>query len=499
MNLADDNATIAMSQTIKKEEDAAAAAAADASSTVVASDALEYILHQPTAAVPPAPAQQEDSNSSLDTNSLMFDLHELLKRDPTLSSLNPVKEDPDLALDNAVALGVGMPIPQAAGGVANHRSPLNLPGQVTAGFAGDLDGGSGAGSSAPHGAFGGSSVGSNVTASPLLASPPPAGTPVFAATVSGAPGLQMQFQQQQQQQVATAIPPHIQSIRHPVPIQSMDTTPPPNVIVAGGGGVSGSLPTAADLDLDLNLDSNDYFTNAASRNVSLCPQFTQQQQKKLRQQQQQQQSMAGSAPSFGGVAGTTIKTEPGLSPQQQQVQMGVGMGPTSNTGAHFLQADDSLVFSTTSFSAQTGGAAFTTTSGGQAAIAAAAAAGVGGVKDPLSSSVPASIFQNSPLSDILADLSPAGAGAGIPPNPPTSVSPNLPGSSPSHAGPERHSTLQKLLLSKNKESAVSATVTSGAAGGHRPSPVRSPENRKTLDKMKSSLSASNPLLCQQVR
>jgi hypothetical protein len=32
----------------------------------------------------------------------------------------------------------------------------------------------------------------------------------------------------------------------------------------------------------------------------------------------------------------------------------------------------------------------------------------------------------------------------------------------------------------------------------RPSPVRSPENRKTLERIRSSLSASNPLLSQQL-
>ncbi len=68
-----------------------------------------------------------------------------------------------------------------------------------------------------------------------------------------------------------------------------------------------------------------------------------------------------------------------------------------------------------------------------------------------------------------------------PVTPPSSVSPNPPGVSPSLAGPERHQTLHKLLMRKE-----------------RPSPVRSPENRKTLDQMKSSLSASNPLLCQQL-
>ena len=65
------------------------------------------------------------------------------------------------------------------------------------------------------------------------------------------------------------------------------------------------------------------------------------------------------------------------------------------------------------------------------------------------------------------------------------------GLSPSQAGPDRshgaNSTLHKLLLTKRNDPV-----------GSRPSPVRSPENKKTLEKLKSSLSASNPLLSQQL-
>lgn len=109
----------------------------------------------------------------------------------------------------------------------------------------------------------------------------------------------------------------------------------------------------------------------------------------------------------------------------------------------------------------------------------------------LSSSVPATLFSNiSPLSDILTDLSSssvstAGGSAGTPP---TAVSPNLPSNSPSQAGPTRHSTLHKLLMRKDPVMS-------------RPPPVRSPEGTrptKTLGRMRSSLSASNPLLSQQL-
>ena len=354
-----------MSQTIKQE----------GGSPSMASDALDYI-------VPPS----EDSNS-LDPNTLLFDLNELLKKDPTLSSLDPAKIETDHILDNSVG---GMPIPL---GLNNKRSPLHMPGQVTAGFAGDIDdtasslGAGAAGSVGAHGAFG-SSVGSNVTASPLLASPPPAGTPIFTGAIvrniQGVPVVPMQVQQQSQQPtVATAIPPHIQNIKHPLPLQSMDTTPPPNTTIVSG---------TADLNLDLDCNNEGYFTNAASRNVSLCPED--QQQQKLRQQQQQ------------ALAGLAIKQEPGLGQQQSQQQLTRGVGPTSNTTAHFLNTEDSLLFSSTSFGGQSGGATFTSPSisGGSAIVGPAS-------KDILSSSVPATIL-NSPLSDILADLSPSGAGAG---------------------------------------------------------------------------------------
>lgn len=113
----------------------------------------------------------------------------------------------------------------------------------------------------------------------------------------------------------------------------------------------------------------------------------------------------------------------------------------------------------------------------------------------LSSSVPAvgatsiTTYNTSPLSDILTDLSSTTSNStgGA-----QSVSPNLPSHSPSQAGPTRASTLHKLLMRKDQ-----ATRT-------RPSPVRSPDGSimrgttKTLGAIRNSLSASNPLLSQQL-
>lgn len=89
--------------------------------------------------------------------------------------------------------------------------------------------------------------------------------------------------------------------------------------------------------------------------------------------------------------------------------------------------------------------------------------GVGGSKDLLSSSVPATLLSSagaSPLSDILTDLS----------TPPSAQS-------PSQAGPQRHSTLHKLLMRKEVM---------------RPVPqARSPDNRKTLDRMRTRYSQTS--------
>lgn len=108
--------------------------------------------------------------------------------------------------------------------------------------------------------------------------------------------------------------------------------------------------------------------------------------------------------------------------------------------------------------------------GSGAGASSSSSLGVGGSKDLLSSSVPATLLSSSvsPLSDILTDLSSPS---------------NAPAQSPSQAGPQRHSTLHKLLMRKETMRPVP--------------PARSPDSRKTLDRIKTSLSSSNPLLNQQ--
>ena len=97
-------------------------------------------------------------------------------------------------------------------------------------------------------------------------------------------------------------------------------------------------------------------------------------------------------------------------------------------------------------------------------------------------------FSSHIIQDILNELPPT--------SPPEASTGGGGGLSPSQAGPDRshgaNSTLHKLLLTKRNDPV--------GMKGSRPSPVRSPEQNKnkTLEKLKSSLSASNPLLSQQL-
>jgi len=448
----------------------------------------------------------DEDSSSLDTNALLFDLTELLKRDPTLSSLNPVKDEP---IDETETMShSGLPIP---GKFADHIQPQQM-NQEQMGTAASSLGAFGTGSS---------SLGSsNVTASPLLASPPTAGmlyTNAVTANVSTTilliviiastrMNLKCSSYSKHTKVPMTAYFPlqtphntpvcvddlashHLQKIRHPVQVQrrqehqkmDMDTTPPPNVTFESGSGASSTGVRSLLEDFDLN----DYFTSDKAKNVSLHPHSAHASGGGNTPQSLQRQR-SNTMPS----GRTHIKTE--------HVQADI---PT------FLQADDNLIFSSTSFSSQSGGAAFATS-------AASAATGPASSSTPsasgsvpssaashlLSSSVPGggtngSVFHNSPLSDILNDLSMPSTPATVAQAGASPIHDNLAGSSPSNAGPERHSTLHKLLLRKDP-------VLVG-----RPSPVRSPESRgsggsgsgvKTLDKIRSSLSASNPLLAQQL-
>ena len=190
---------------------------------------------------------------------------------------------------------------------------------------------------------------------------------------------------------------------------------------------------------------------------------------------------------------------------------------------NFWQAStDELLFGTPTAGSSNSKDLFSTSAPGQAPAL-----------QQLSSSVP--LIAN-PLSDILTELNPGAAtnadtttcatastktttlllkpNATSPP-PPLSVqvvpssaavaaaAVNQVNVSPSQVGPTRHSTLHRLLMQRGKSDVAAAQAAAAAAqqgpgvgGGvtvtkSRPSPVRSPEARKTLDQMRNSLSLSS--------
>ncbi len=377
-------------------------------------------------------ATNDDSVSndimSGDTNSLIVDLNDLLKRDPTLSSLSGTSfavDVEDATSGNATTLGL-----YGGGGGS---------GGMTASQGMDIPN--------SRGHMAGAVVVPNNT--PTAAA---TWTPTAAASIASKPvsmikmetdlggGLQQQpqliqtttlsFPQQQQQQQQHQQPfqqgqhqPTLAALNHPI---KMDTH---------------------DLDID---DIDALFMKNSSPNVSFGvgepkPQLASRDVKPI-------------------IASSSNATGVGI----------VNTAPaTTNFNLNFWQADDP---------------GFSGTSNPWSTLNASA----------LSSSVPSTSYNISPLSDILSDLSTSTT------NTSASVSPNLPAHSPSQAGPTRHSTLHKLLMRKDPVMS-------------RPSPVRSPEGGgagvtmpgaamaaqgsrpvKTLNRMRNSLSASNPILSQQL-
>ena len=190
---------------------------------------------------------------------------------------------------------------------------------------------------------------------------------------------------------------------------------------------------------------------------------------------------------------------------------------------NFWQAStDELLFGTPTGSSNPSKDLFSTSAPGQAPAL-----------QQLSSSVP--LIAN-PLSDILTELNPGAEtttcatastktttlllkpNATSPPPLSVQVVPSPGGAaaasavnqvnvSPSQVGPTRHSTLHRLLMQRGKSDVAAAQAAAQAAaaaaqqgpgvgGGvtatkSRPSPVRSPEARKTLDQMRNSLSLSS--------
>lgn len=378
----------------------------------------------------------ENENSlDFDTNSLMFDLNELLKRDPDLTSLQPVKEESNYFNSSA------LPIPP-------KRSPLHNP-MLEQGLFSELDDVLATSVSSPtSGNTFGSSVGSNVSPALTSTSPSlyaPTSTPTFGFS-GPVPNV--------------TIPRNSSLVKMECDFDQGDEHSQPTLTMLNSGDMSENSLLKLELN-DLDVDFNQYFINDSSRDVSFgAPPYTSTSQSK--------NILRPSTSTTRDVGSKPISSSIGVASSQT----------TSSQGSSFIQGnDDQFPFATSSYSSQSGGTSF-------------------GSKDLLSSSVPANIFQNSPLSDILSDFtSSCGTNTSQATSSSTrvspSVSPHLPSHSPSHAGPERthHSQLHKLLLRRDHPV------------GTRPSPVRSPESRQqkaTLERIRTNLSASNPLLTQQL-
>lgn len=392
-----------------------------------------------------------------DANSLMFDLTELLKRDPTLSTLQTsVKDEPAGSGATATASGNvllgsssisnAMPIP------SHRRDLIGDPSDVISTSTSDLDGVHTASSSVPP--FG-SSVGSAVSPLALSSNSPslyaPASTPVIPP-----PNVTVPVASLGMPRVSSAVKMETDDMgefdQQPTLAQLNASPVPPSAGILSSSSANDDL---LKLELnDLDVDLNQYFINDSSRNVSFGA-----------------AAAYNSNPTHTGIRGKSVSFSSGTKPANLGAASRITQ-PLSAVHSGFLHQDDSMLFSSSSVANQSGGSTFI------------------GAKDLLSSSVPASIFHNSPLSDILTDLpSTSGSSSVVGLNSP-SVSPGLAGNSPSQAGPERnhHTQLHKLLLRKDPVGVAS-----------RPSPVRSPENRKTtLDKIRNNLSASNPMLTQQL-
>ena len=363
------------------------------------------------------------------SNSLMTDLNELIKRDPVFSDTLNTKDLGQGFIMNNVS-NSGVPIPQ----MDNNRQSVDLSA---------LSGPTTNASSFGQQPFG-SSLGSNPALSPLNASSPSMFTPTPLATVNE---ITTDISMGQDQQIKT---------------ESNDLFDLNN--------------SEMQISSDLKFEDFDVFTNSTSKDVSLGAAFP------SSSSGMKLTSTVNSIPMNTTVTHNVVnpqlvtQQQPGIiqQPNLILVQQPVSLPTTvvQSAACSGLFQTEEMLFNTSSVALGSGGATF-------------------GTKDMLSSSVPAnnaSIFNNSPLSDILNDLStPSGSQQQQqtlvqlqqPQRSPT-VSPNLPSHSPSHAGPDRHhSTLHKLLARKDPVS--------------RPSPVRSPEGRnlKTLERMRNSLSASH--------
>ena len=456
-----------------------------------ATEALEYILEETKPNIQNSNFEVHSPN--MDDNSLLLDLNELLRRDPEFSVLEDTKP---ISPPQFISSGTNIEAMNAANISIINRPGVAIPGSkqtsysiptatIVSGQAGNTTGGGGLLQNRLNMGVGGS-IGSSVassnertafdhgslgTISPSFFPSNPNHNP--APVVSNF--------------ASNAFGPTLAQLNSPT-----ENEIPSGLLTSTQNGIKMEIN-----DIDV-IDDLDLFLSSQSANVSLAQPDIKPNIQEITRQQQARHPVS--------LQNYQIKQETELSPDRleggNRTTMLQNVNVTPLTNMNFWQAStDELIFGASSIRSPLD------SSGG------AANSGIAS----LSSSVPVEIFTNvnSPLSGIPTELSPpSGNTSSLQPNSPlslrgmspsigTSVSPNgfIIGSStignallspntqtPSNAGPTRNSTLHKLLMQRKGDNPITG----------RPSPVRSPEARKTLEQMKNSLSTSNSLISQQL-
>ena len=488
-----------------------------------ATEALEYILEDNK---PNIHTNLELSNSNMDDNSLLLDLNELLRRDPSFSGIEDSKpisppqfisstasnveamNAANININNRQGQGRAIPgsrqttiFPSATivsgqggnltGSILQNRINLDIGGSIGSSVASSNEK-----TAFDHGSFGSASPSffpSNPNSRSALMNMDTSGL------ISGLPLSPPQHNAIAENNIASNalsfnLINHIpsQNISHGPTLAQLNS-PTENEIPTGlinsGTGIKMEIN-----DIDV-IDDLEIFLSNQSANVSLG--MAQPDIKPNIQEITRQMTNPLSPHSH------QIKQEPGLSGNifsgNQRVIQATNVTPLTNM--NFWQANtDEMIFGGSSIRHPSDSSVTTVGSNTTA----------NSTITSLSSSVPVNIFHNvsSPLSDILTDLSPTPQPnspisiGGVSPSLRSTISPNgfIIGSTiantllspntqtPSNAGPTRNSTLHKLLMQRKGDGPITG----------RPSPVRSPEARKTLEQMRNSLSTSNPLISQQL-
>jgi len=474
-----------------------------------ATEALDYILEDTK---PNIHTNLELSNSTMDDNSLLLDLNELLKRDPTFSVLEDSKPISPTQFISTSSNNVE--VMNAANININNRQGLAIPGSrqntnmfptatIISSQAGNM---SGSILQNRLNLEAGGSIESSVGSSEKTA---------FDHGSLGSPSPSF-FPSQQGGGIILS-PSQPNNASNAIPFNMINKIPSDNLshgptLAQLNSPTENEIPTGLmtaenGIKMEINdfdvIDDLDLFLSSQSANVSLGM-ANQDIKPNMNQLNKQPTNILPLSP-----LSQQIKQEPGtsgvniISGNPRNIQ---ATNVTPLTNMNFWQpSTDDMIFGASSIPRHPSDSSNTTIGSSSAANSTIAS---------LSSSVPVNIFHNvtSPLSDILTELSPGPSNvqnnsnisvSGVSPSMRSTISPNgfIVGStiantllSPnaqtqSNAGPVgRNSTLHKLLMQRKGDGPITG----------RPSPVRSPEARKTLEQMKNSLSTSNPLISQQL-